>query len=270
MHLEYLPLRGAFWLTLVLALEAISQHALGSDRSIPEVCRQWPQSRLLIGAALQSRRFVLEAKGEVQRLPTPAVPGARFVYHRTFGLSLDVPEPIALYYTDAAKVCVVERSPQTAKLLRIPVFFVGHPAQSLDDLKVDAERAAFAPSGRLSAGESFGEVRFYLRKGASRFDEIRPFFMCGLPGLMLCEGYCPGDAAAFVQSLVSSVTDKAEGAPSAGLSGNATQCGGKCWPRHHSSTGMAAVLIHSQKSAPAGFCRCSAEIASRVARVGKG
>jgi hypothetical protein len=247
MHLEYPALRGAFWLALLLALEAIAQNAFGSDRGRPEICRAWPQSRLLIGAALQSRRFVLEAKGETQRLSTPAVPGARFVYHRTFGLSIDVPEPIALFYTSAPGACVVERSPQTAKLLRIPVFFVGRPGQSLDDLKADAQKAAFAPSERLSAGESFGEVRFYLRKGASRFDEIRPFFMCGLPGVMLCEDYCPGDAAAFVESLVSSVIQQAEGAPPPGIGSGAATIN----PPHPSSplpparskeTGAAALL----------------------------
>jgi hypothetical protein len=213
MRLEYSPIRGTLWLVLVLALQAISQDALGSDRIIPEICRKWPQSRLLVGVALQARRFVLEAKGEAQKLSTPPVPGTRFVYHRTFGLSLDIAEPIALFHTGAANVCVVERGPRTAQLLRIPVFFVGRTGQSLDELKEDAQRAAFAPSARLSAGESFGEVRFFLRKGASRFDEIRPFFICGLPGLMLCEDYCPGDAAAYVESLVGSVVQEADGFP---------------------------------------------------------
>src|SRR5262249_3046725 len=144
------------------------------------------------------------------RISAPAVPSARFVYHRTFGLSLDVAEAIALFTTSAANVCVVERAPRAAALLRIPVFFVGRTGQSLDELKADAERAAFAPSERLSAGEIFGEVRFFLRKGASRFDEIRPFFICGLPGLMLCEDYCPGDAAALAESLVSRVVQTAD------------------------------------------------------------
>jgi hypothetical protein len=213
MHLQYSPIRGTLWLVLVLALQAIPQHALGSDRSVPEICRKWPQSRLLVGIALQARRFVLEAKGEAQKLSTPLVPGTRFVYHRTFGLSLDIAEPIALFHTGAANACVIERGPRTAQLIRIPVFFVGRSGQSLDELEADAQRAAFAPSARLSAGESFGEVRFFLRKGASRFDEIRPFFICGLPGLMLCEDYCPGDAAAYVESLVSSVVQEADGLP---------------------------------------------------------
>jgi hypothetical protein len=219
MRLQFPPVRGALWLILVLALHAIPQDALGLDRSIPEICRKWPQNRLLIGTALQSRRFILEAKGETQRISALAAPGPRFVYHRTFGLSLDVAEPIALFYTDAPNVCVVERAPQTAKLLRIPVFFVGRSGQSLDELKEDAQRASFAPSALLSAGESFGEVRFYLRRGASRFDEIRPFFMCGLPGLMLCEDYCPGDGAAFVESLIGSVAEKAEASPPPASSG---------------------------------------------------
>ncbi len=221
MHLEFPPARAAVWLALVLALQAISPDALGLDRDIPEICRKWPQSRLLVGTALQSRRFILQAKGEIQRLSTLSAPDARFVYHRTFGLSLDVAEPIALFYTSAVNVCVVERVPRTAALLRIPVFFIGRPGQSLDELEADAQRVAFAPSARLSAGESFGEVRFYLRKGASRFDEIRPFFICGLPGLILCEGYCPGDIAAFAQSLVSSVVQKAEGSASASPGGSA-------------------------------------------------
>jgi hypothetical protein len=221
MHLKFPVIRGVIWLIFVLAVQVIAQNAFGLDRSIPEICSKWPQNRLLVGSALQSRRFVLEAKGEVQRLSAARVAGTRFVFHRTFGLSLDVPETIALFYTSATNVCVVERGSPAANLLRIPVFFVGRAGQSLDELKADAQRAAFAQSALLSAGESFGEVRFYLRKGASRFDEIRPFFACGLPGLMLCEDYCPGDAAAFVESLVSSVVEKAEAATPPNSSGNA-------------------------------------------------
>jgi hypothetical protein len=221
MHPEYSPIRGTLWLTFMLTLLAIPQNALGSDRSVPGICRKWPQNRLLVGAALQARRFVLEAKGETQSLSARSVPGTRFVYHRTFGLSLDVAEPIALFYTSAPNVCVVERGPQTAKLLRIPVFFVGRAGQSLDELKADAGRAAFAPSARLLAGESFGEVHFYLRKAASRFDEIRPFFVCGLPGVMLCEDYCPGDAAAYVESLVSSVVQNNAELRAPGMGGSA-------------------------------------------------
>ena len=221
MQLEYPSTRATFLLLLLLALQAIPLNAGDLDRSRPEICRSWPQNRLRVGVTLQSRRFILEAKGETQRISTPAVPGARFVYHRTFGLSLDVAEPIALFHTSTANVCVVERRPETAAFLRIPVFFVGRTGQSLDDLKADAQRAAFAPSESLSAGENFGEVQFYLRKGASRFDDIRPFFVCGLPGVLLCEDYCPGDAASFAESLVSRVVQKAEGAPSASMSGHA-------------------------------------------------
>jgi hypothetical protein len=221
MRIEVLSIRVTVWLALALALQVISQSAFGFDRSMPEVCRKWPQSRLLVGTALQSRRFVLEAKGETLKLSTPSVPGPRFVYHRTFGLSLDVPESIALFRTGSANVCVVERGPQTAPLLRIPVFFVGRIGQSLDELKEDAQRAAFAPSALLSAGEDFGNVRFFLRKGASRFDEIRPFFICGLPGVILCEDYCPGDIAAFAASLAGSVVEQAEGPSPSSASGNA-------------------------------------------------
>jgi hypothetical protein len=221
MRIEALSIRVTFWLALALAPQVISRSAFGLDRSIPEICQKWPQSRLRVGTALQSRRFVLEAKGETVRLSTPSVPGPRFVYHRTFGLSLDVPEPIALFHTGSANVCVVERGPQTAPALRIPVFFVGRTGQSLDELKEDAQRAAFAPSALLSAGEDFGDVRFFLRKGASRFDEIRPFFICGLPGVILCEDYCPGDIVGFAASLAGNVVDKAEGPSPSGTSGNA-------------------------------------------------
>jgi hypothetical protein len=245
MRLEYPSIRATLWLVLALALQAIPQKAFGLDRRIPEICRKWPQNRLLVGAALQARRFVLEAKGETQRISTPPAPGARFVYHRTFGLSVDVAEPIALFYTSAENVCVVERAPQTAELLRIPVFFVGRTGQSLDELKADAQRAAFAPSALLSAGESFGEVRFFLRKGASRFDEIQPFFICGLPGVMLCEDYCPGDIAALAESLVSSVVQKAEGPSSDAKSGSAAPI-----PQHASS---ALALTRPEGAGAAAF-----------------
>jgi hypothetical protein len=192
------------WLAILMALPAavFPRNAMGADIGLPNACWRWPQNQLIVDGGLQSRHFMLEARGEAQAMPPSLGGGARKIYHRTFGLSLDVAEPIALFKTRSAKTCVIARDKEKTLPVRVPVFFVGRSGQSLDDLRADAERAAFAPSGALGAGKDFAEVTFYLRKGASRFSDIRPFFACGLPGLMLCEGYCPGDTQTLAGQLV--------------------------------------------------------------------
>src|SRR5208282_5921961 len=164
--------------------------------------RRWPQNRLIVDSGLHARRFTLEAKGHAQQMPPFLEPGARKIYHRTFSLSLDVAEPIAMYYTGTPNTCVIAQDSEKALPFRVPVFFVGSEGQSAEDLKADVERTAFALSASLGAGVDFAEVNFRLRKGGASFGDIRPFFACGLAGLMLCEGYCPGDTPALAGLLV--------------------------------------------------------------------
>ncbi len=196
--------RRILWLAILMALPAaaVPRNALSADKGLPDACWRWPQNQLIVDGGLQSRHFMLEARGEVQAMPPSIGAGARKIYHRTFSLSLDVAEAIALFKTSSAKTCIIARDKEKTLPVRVPVFFVGRSGQSLDDLRDDAERAAFAPSSTLGGGNDFAEVRFYLRKGASRFSDIRPFFACGLPGLMLCEGYCPGDTVTLAGRLV--------------------------------------------------------------------
>src|SRR5258706_953080 len=86
--------------------------------------------------------------------------------------------------------------------LKIPVFFVGSLGESLDDLEYYAVRAAFAPSESLNSGDNFTDVQFRLRRSGSRFSEIRPFFRCGLAGVMLCEDTCPNETLPLAASLI--------------------------------------------------------------------
>ncbi len=175
--------------------------AAGGELNAPDICARWPQNRLIVGSGLQSRHFMLEAKGQAQQMPPFLDAGARQIYHRTFSFSLDEAKSIALYRTDAANTCVIARDMEKTLPFRVPVFFVGRAGQSAEDLKADAERTAFAPSASLAAGAEFTEVSFRLRKGGGSFDDIRPFFACGLAGLMLCEGYCPGDTPVLARLL---------------------------------------------------------------------
>ncbi len=203
-----LPLRpiGHLLLRALLIASAalLPRNAFCADRNPPGICRIWPQNRLIIDG-LQSRRFMLEAASEAEPALSPLVVNGRKIYHRAFSLSLDVAEPIALFQDSPGKACSVARDNEKNAPLWIPVFFVGRAWQSADELKADAQRTAFAPSERLANGENFAEIQFYLRKGSWSFSDIRPFFACGKPGLMLCEGYCPGDSAALAESLIDSV-----------------------------------------------------------------
>ncbi len=207
---------------LILCLVGLPPRiALAAAPEAPQMCQNYSQSRLLVGEALQARRLVLEAKGEVQWLKLPSAASGRFVVHRTFGLSLDVTEAIALFTTRNADVLVIERIREMTSPLRIPVFFIGRNGHSLDELRADAHRVAFGPSALLAPGDNFADLRFFLRKGASRFDEVRGFFACGLPGLVLCEGMCPGDVAAFATTLAGEVLEAAS------LQVKSTAAGGK-------------------------------------------
>ena len=190
-------------LVMLMAFSAMlpAQSVFGAGSSLLEACRRWPQNRLIVDGGLQSRRFTLEARGESEEAPILEA-GARKMFHRTFILSLDIAEPIALFHTRAQNTCIVARDKEKSVPLKIPVFFVGRAGQSGDDLKAGADRVAFTPSKPLGDSEDFAEVRFYLRTGGSYFGDIRPFFACGLPGIMLCEDTCPGDTLTLARSLV--------------------------------------------------------------------
>ena len=163
---------------------------------------RWPQDRLAVSPNLKARHFVLEPLDEVQQLPPFLEPGARRVFHRSFSLSLDAAEPIGIYRTNARRICIVARDGGIAQPIRVPVFFIGREGQPAPELKEDAERTAFARTSSLTDVEEFTDVRFHLRKGGWSFPYIMPFFICGLPGLMLCEGNCPADLAPLAQSLL--------------------------------------------------------------------
>ena len=163
---------------------------------------KWPQDRLAVSPNLKTRHFVLEPLDEVQQLPPFLEPGARRVFHRAFSLSLDAAEPIGIYRTSARNICIVARDGGIARPIRVPVFFIGRDGQPAPELKEDAERTAFARTSSLTDVEDFTDVRFHLRKGGWSFPYIEPFFVCGLPGLMLCEGSCPTDLAPLAQSLL--------------------------------------------------------------------
>jgi hypothetical protein len=201
-------------IVLVAVMAFLAPASAKSAGSEANACKRWPQNRLILGD-LQARRFVLEPKGPVREMPRLPAAEKRSVFHRTFGLSLDLAEPIAMFHTVASQTCVIARDREKSLPLRIPVFFVGRERQSLDDLRADAELAAFALSSSLHDGDDFAAIQFHLRKGGSRFNDIRPFFACGLPGLLVCEGDCPGDSAILAASLVNWVVSGATWPPPA-------------------------------------------------------
>ena len=178
------------------------RHAWAGRSTAPAVCKKWPQNRLAIGISLKSRHFVLQAESELVQLPASLEAGAHRVFHRTFSLSLDSAEPIALFLTGTAKTCVIARDDAIGPLLKMPVFFIGSDGQQSGDLKEDAGKAAFAPTSSLTGADDFADVSFRLKRGGNSFSLIRPFFTCGLPGLILCERDCPSDLPQLAQTYV--------------------------------------------------------------------
>jgi hypothetical protein len=167
-----------------------------------DACYRYRQNRLVIGDDLQSRRFVLEAKGEINRMPPFRVAEGRAIFHRPFALSLDVVERVSLFENGDRRTLVIARDRGRPAALQIPVFFVGRLDESLEELKANAENLAFAPSSSLDVGASFADVGFHLRRGGSRFSQISPFFVCGMSGLLVCEQSCPEDTVTLAASLV--------------------------------------------------------------------
>ena len=213
---------------------------------------KWPQDRLAVSPNLKTRHFVLEPLDEVQQLPPFLEPGARRVFHRAFSLSLDAAEPIGIYRTSARRICIVARDSGIARPIRVPVFFIGRDGQPAPELKEDAERTAFARTSSLTDVEDFTDVRFHLRKGGWSFPYIKPFFVCGLPGLMLCEGRLPhrfGAACAVVARLGVKGRDVAAGS----LGHRRTIAQGQAWATGRSGAfpqGIGQEAGHRAASCP--------------------
>ncbi len=164
-------------------------------------CERWTENRLIIGD-LEGRRFDLEASGPVDETNRFDAAEGRIVLHRTFRLFLDAAEPIALFKSPEPRTLILARDRKLRLPLMVPVFFVGRRLQPYEDILADAGLAAFESSRRLHDGDEFSAVQFHLRRGGSRFSDIRPFFACGLAGILLCEGTCPGDSSNLAASLV--------------------------------------------------------------------
>ncbi|MFZ1109986.1 MAG: hypothetical protein WAN43_16760 [Rhodomicrobium sp.] len=167
-----------------------------------DACDRYRQNRLVIGDDLQSRHFVLEATGDVERMPAFHSAEGRSIFHRRFAMSLDIVERVSLFESSARQTLVIARDRSRPAALQIPVFFVGRPDESLEELKTNSENLAFAPSGSLDVGADFADVSFHLRRGGSRFSDIKPFFVCGMSGLLVCEQSCPEDSVTLAASLV--------------------------------------------------------------------
>ncbi len=161
--------------------------------------------RLVIGNDLQSRRFVLDPKGDLKGMPFFRVAEGRAVYHKPFSLSLDLVDGrVGIFVSNDPRAFLLARD-ESSQTPRIPVFFVGRPRESLEELRDNAESLVFDPSASLDAGSDFSQVTFHLKRGGSHFDVIRPFFMCGLAGLLVCEESCPEDSDTLAASLVNTI-----------------------------------------------------------------
>ena len=178
--------RCGFFLLALLACMAVFMPRLAARGGSVDACVRWPQTQLCIGNDLQGRRLVLEPSGNLRAMPNFRVAEGRSIFHKPFRLCLDVGGRVGIFVSDdAPRMCVLSRD-QAPAAMEIPVFFVGRPGESLEQLAEDANKLVFDPSTYLNVGSDFSDVTFHLKSGGSRFDEIRPFFLCGLPGLLVC------------------------------------------------------------------------------------
>ncbi len=196
--------RGFCSLALVACVTTFTPQPAAARGGSEDACVRWTQKRLVIGADLQSRRFMLEPAGDLELMPVFRVAEGRSVFHRPFSLFLDVGGKVSVFLSSAPRTCLLARD-ESSQALKIPVFFVSRPGGSLDELKDNADDLAFAPSSPLDVGGDFSDVNFHLRRGGSRFDVIRPFFLCGLTGLLVCQQSCPEDSDTLAASLVNEI-----------------------------------------------------------------
>jgi hypothetical protein len=189
-------------LIAVLLIAGVCLQVRAGGRLTGEACDVWHESRLILDPDLERRRFLLEPKGPLEFMPPFSSGEGRPVYHQTHALTLDVAEELSVFYSDRPSTCVLARDPARKQALKIPVFFVGRAGETRDELKDNAERLAFTASASLDGGQSFADVNFRLKRGGSRFGDIKPFFRCGLTGLLVCEGSCPDDSLPLAASLV--------------------------------------------------------------------
>ncbi len=201
--------RGFCTLALLACVTAFAPQPAAARGGSADACVRWPQRHLVIGNDLQSRRFVLEPKGDLEPMPVFKVAEGRSIFHRPFSLLLDVGGKVSLFQSNAPKTCVLARDDGRFPPDKIPVFFVGRPGESLEELKDNAQRLAFDPSAPLDVGIDFSEATFHLRRGGSSFDAIHPFFLCGLAGLLVCEESCPEDTDTLAASLVNVIVSGA-------------------------------------------------------------
>ena len=196
-------LRRAFCsLALLACVTMFAPQPTAARGGSEDACVRWTQKQLVIGNDLQSRRFVLEPKGGLEEMPFFRVAEGRAVYHKPFSLSLDLVDgKVGIFVSNDPRAFLLARD-ESSQPLRIPVFFVGRPRESLEELRDNAESLVFDPSAPLDVGSDFSQVTFRLRRGGSHFDVIRPFFTCGLAGLLVCEESCPEDLDTLAASLV--------------------------------------------------------------------
>ena len=207
--------RCGFFLVALLACLAVFSPRLAARGGSQDACVRWTQRYLSIGNDLQSRRFILEPKGDLELMPVFRTAEGRSIFHRPYSLLLDVGGRVQLFMGNAPGTCLLARDDDRSAAMEVPVFFVGRQGGSIEELKDNAERLVFDPSAPLNVGSDFSEISFHLRRGGSRFGEIRPFFLCGLAGLLVCEESCPQDSTTLAASLVNEIV-RGESFPASG------------------------------------------------------
>ena len=168
--------RGFCSLALLACVTMFTPQPTAARGGSEDACARWTQKNLVIGNDLQSRRFVLEPKGGLEEMPFFRVAEGRAVYHKPFSLSLDLADGrVGIFVSNDPRTCLLARD-QSSQTLRIPVFFVGRPRESLEELRDNAESLVFDPSATLDAGSDFSASRLSFEAGRFPLRRDPPIF----------------------------------------------------------------------------------------------
>lgn len=187
---------------LLFAALALLLHTAPASAKV--LCNYWGKERLLIAPELGGSRLILEPNGPVEPMPPYSVRNDRPVAHRTFVLAATdsrAEGDLDLYLGCEPGECVLAPS-EVRRPFQVPVFFIGRPGQSYADFLRGVENFGFGPSWRVRPFLDFSEAQFTLERGPGYFDDFRPRFQCGLPGIMVCARNCPPRSGSLWRSLV--------------------------------------------------------------------
>ncbi len=174
-----------------------------------DLCLTYRETRLVIDRSLNEEAFSLREMSSAKLERIVGLGGDREILHRTYAMSLESANGIAVFKGEWGGTCYISRDIEQSKPISLPVFFIGQAGQTREDLEERIGRTKFASSLSLTPKQNFSEVNFLLSRG-EWVGKVQAFFRCGLPGLLVCAETCPRESDPLVAALVNSVASQSQ------------------------------------------------------------